>query len=84
MKIDMRCMQETIRKNIACAKAVSIEHIVDCECQTQRITIVHKTAIVINAPNMGNHCPCGLPSHKGECRDAAREAQRLEPIKWRP
>lgn len=84
MKIDMRCMQETIRKNIACAKAVTLHHMVGCECQTQRMTISHVAAVVINAPSMGNHCPCGLPKHQGECRDAARAAQGLEPIIWRP
>lgn len=85
MKLDVRCMQETIRSHTANpGMPVILMHIRGCLCQTQRITIVHKSAIVINAPNMGNYCPCGLPSHKGECRDAAREAQGLEPIRWRP
>lgn len=85
MKLDVRCMQETVRRHTANpGEAVTLIHMVGCLCQTQRMTIVHKSAIVINAPNMGDYCPCGLPKHQGECRDAARAAQGLEPIKWRP
>ena len=84
MKFDVRCMQETIRRNIACARGVEMHHVSQCECERNAIIITHKSAIVINTPNNTGYCPCGLPSHKGECRDAAREAQGLEHIKWRP
>jgi hypothetical protein len=84
MKFDMRCMAKTIQCNVACARGVTMKHIPECECERTALIITHKTAVVINAPNMGNHCPCGLPKHQGMCSDAMRTAQGLEPIKWRP
>jgi len=84
MQFDTRCLQLTIRRNTAYPQVVELIHFEGCMCNPNQVIITHKKAIVINTPQHPGYCPCGLPTHKGLCVDADREAKGLEPIKWRP
>lgn len=80
---DLRCLALTVQRNTAYPKLVSIQHHAECKCQSAML-VTHKRAIAISGINYGNHnCPCGLPQHKGMCKDALLEAQGREPPKWK-
>lgn len=84
MKYDLRCLQITIRRNTAVPQQVALQHFPGCMCEPVTIIIEHKKAVVINAPNMGNYCPCGAPKHKGLCCDALAAIEGRRVPKWQP
>lgn len=81
MKYDIRCLSATIRRNTAAPRGpVNMVHMSDCKCVLEKMVHV----VTYNPLGRPTHCPCGLPQHKGECRDAARDARGLPPIRWTP
>lgn len=72
---DLRCLTLTIQRNTACTRLAKIQHFAGCECP--------KPAPYVQYVAPVPHCPCGLPSHKGMCADAARAAAGLAPIVWK-